>query len=400
MEPVTTTRKGLGINVLEAARQRITAVFDGGIPVCVTFSGGKDSGVLLHLVAEEARRRGRRFTVLFLDWEAQFQLTIDYIRQCLTEYADCVDPLWVCLPLVTVNGCSQIEPEWTCWAPEKRALWVREPPPDAITDPAFFPFYTQRMTFEDFVGSVEAWFGGVILTGIRASESMDRYYGVFSRLKQEKFGDRPSLIRTVNPLYDWSVRDIWVYYARTGKAYNPMYDRMHQAGLSLRQMRICEPYGNEQRKGLHLFHVLEPQSWPKVCARVAGANTGALYAKESGNVMGNIKISLPAGHTWQTYAGFLLRTMPKSTAEHYRNKIAVYTRWYAKQGLPFPDAQDKDTGAKDDRGSWRRICKVLLKNDYWCIGLGFQPTKGSAYDAYVARMALKRAEWERTQEST
>ena len=77
MEPVTTTRKGLGINVLEAARQRITAVFDGGIPVCVTFSGGKDSGVLLHLVAEEARRRGRRFTVLFLDWEAQFQLTID-----------------------------------------------------------------------------------------------------------------------------------------------------------------------------------------------------------------------------------------------------------------------------------------------------------------------------------
>jgi predicted phosphoadenosine phosphosulfate sulfurtransferase len=126
---------------------------------------------------------------------------------------------------------------------------------------------------------------------------------------------------------------------------------------------------------------------------VAGANTGALYAKESGNVMGNIKISLPSGHTWKTYAGFLLGTMPKSTAEHYRNKIAVYTRWYAKQGLPFPDAQDKDTGAKDERGSWRRICKAILKNDYWCISLGFQPTKGSAYMAYLERMAAKRSAW-------
>ncbi|WP_439650624.1 DUF3440 domain-containing protein, partial [Morganella morganii] len=27
--------------------------------------------------------------------------------------------------------------------------------------------------------------------------------------------------------------------------------------------------------------------------------------------------------------------------------------------------------------SWRRVCKVLLNNDYWCRQLSFSPTKSS-----------------------
>lgn len=44
----------------------------------------------------------------------------------------------------------------------------------------------------------------------------------------------------------------------------------------------------------------------------------------------------------------LLDSMPQNTAEHYRNKIAVYLHWYQKRGMnDIPDTQEGDIGAKD-----------------------------------------------------
>lgn len=389
------TRRILDVDVLTAARARIADVFDRHERISVSFSGGKDSGVLIHLVMEEAVRRDRRVTVLFLDWEAQYDLTIRFIQECMDLYRSHVDPLWVCVPLRTVNACSTFEPEWTCWEASKRDLWVRQPPDGSIhedsPEPALrpgvaLPFYKHAMTFEEFVPAFEAWFGGAVFVGIRAAESYDRYLGTFARLKS-------GVGTTSCPLYDWKTADVWTYYARSGLPYNRLYDRMHQAGLSIHRMRVCEPYGNEQRQGLWQFHVIEPETWAKVCARVAGAGSGALYANERGNVMGHAKVSLPAGHTWQSFSLFLLNTMPRETAEHYRSKIAVYLKWYQDHGVPvLPDVADGDTGAKDV-GSWRRICRTLLKNDYWCLKLGFSPTKTDAYAAYRDIMERRRKAW-------
>ncbi len=167
---------------------------------------------------------------------------------------------------------------------------------------------------------------------------------------------------------------------------------MHQAGLSIHQMRICEPYGDEQRRGLWLYQLIEPDTWGRVCARVAGAGTGALYATESGNVLGNIKVTLPTGHTWQSFALFLLESMPPPTAEHYRNKIAVWLRWYQERGYEIAEELPGDTGAKD-MPSWRRVCKMLLKNDYWCKMLYFAPTKSAAYERYQKIMRKRRDRW-------
>jgi predicted phosphoadenosine phosphosulfate sulfurtransferase len=167
---------------------------------------------------------------------------------------------------------------------------------------------------------------------------------------------------------------------------------MHQAGLTPHQMRICEPYGDEQRKGLWLYHVVEPETWSRVCARVQGANSGALYADESGNVLGNQKISLPVGHTWKSFADFLLETMPTSTAEHYRDKIAVYLKYCQSKDIEVPDSRPGDTGGKDVP-SWRRICKTLLKNDYWCKGLSFSPQKPENFERYKKLMKERRAKW-------
>jgi predicted phosphoadenosine phosphosulfate sulfurtransferase len=87
--------------------------------------------------------------------------------------------------------------------------------------------------------------------------------------------------------------------------------------------------------------------------------------------------------------------MPPKTAEHYKNKLAKYITWYKLRGYEngIPDFADTDMEARDLVGSWRRIVKALLKNDYWLKTLGFSPTKSSAYEKYLQLMRKKRAEW-------
>ncbi|MCG9629015.1 hypothetical protein L1D34_29910 [Vibrio mediterranei] len=64
-------KKRLGVNVYEATLERIHYLFDNFPNFYVAFSGGKDSGVLLHLVIQEARIRNRLpIDVLIVDLEA------------------------------------------------------------------------------------------------------------------------------------------------------------------------------------------------------------------------------------------------------------------------------------------------------------------------------------------
>jgi predicted phosphoadenosine phosphosulfate sulfurtransferase len=53
-------KRGLGMDVLTAAQQRISWTFDEFDRIYCSFSAGKDSGVMVHLVCEEARKRGRK----------------------------------------------------------------------------------------------------------------------------------------------------------------------------------------------------------------------------------------------------------------------------------------------------------------------------------------------------
>src|SRR5690606_2528221 len=81
------------------------------------------------------------------------------------------------------------------------------------------------------------------------------------------------------PIYDWKTEDVWTANGRFGWDYNRVYDLMHLAGLTLSQMRLCQPYGDDQRKGLYLFKILEPETWQRVVSRVEGANFGNRYSK-------------------------------------------------------------------------------------------------------------------------
>jgi predicted phosphoadenosine phosphosulfate sulfurtransferase len=401
---VSDLKRPLGVDVLTAARERIAWVFDNFERVCVSFSAGKDSTVLAYLAADEARARGRRFGLLLIDLEAQYAATIEHAERVFTDLADCTEPLWVAVPLVLRNAVSQYEPRWVCWDPAARDSWVRTPPERAITDPNAFPFYTPEMEFEDFVDGFGAWYANGVATaqlvGIRADESLNRFRALLGDRKTSVGGHawttwKGEGVFNAYPIYDWRTRDVWIYHGKTGRPYNRVYDLMHAAGVGIHSQRICQPYGDDQRKGLWLFHALEPETWARVVARVNGANSGALYARERGNVNGTIRVALPPGHTWESFSDLILGTLPPATADHYRNKVALFLNWWRDRGYPdgIPDELDPKVENARDAPSWRRVAKTLLRNDWWCKGLSFTQTKRDSYDRYVRLMHKRRAAW-------
>lgn len=396
------SKRPLGKSVLDAARERIAFVLETFPRVYVSFSGGKDSSVMLHLVASMARAKGRQVGVLFVDLEAQYKLTIEHITDMLDLYQDVVEPYWVSLPLILRNAVSQYEPRWRCWDPLCKTDWVRQPPKSAITTaPDDWPWFSAGMEFEEFVPAFGQWYSQgqlcACLVGIRTAESLNRWRTIASHKKQCFEGRRWTtwMSRTLYnayPIYDWSTQDIWRFNAKYGLPYNQLYERMFQAGLSIHQQRICQPYGDDQRKGLWLFHLIEPETWSRVVARVNGANSGALYSRDHGNITGTIKVTKPEGHTWESFARLLLASMPSKTRDHFEDKIAVFLKWHADRGYSrgIPDegpANDKDVP------SWTRICKALLRNDYWCKGLSFTQTKSESYERYKKLMKRRRSTW-------
>lgn len=389
-------------SVLDAANERISYVFDHFERVYVSFSGGKDSTVMIHMVMHEAIKRGRKVGILVIDLEAQYKVTMQHIADTLDDYKEHMEVFWVCLPIKLRNAVSQYEPVWCCWDPDKRDAWVRELPehPGVVSDAGFFPFFESRMEFEEFDVLFGEWYAQgkacAAFIGIRADESLNRFRTIASRTKEMYEGKRfttklSDVLFNVYPIYDWRTRDIWIYHAKNPeRRSNRLYDLMHLAGLTIHQMRICQPYGDDQRRGLWLYHLIEPESWFKVVARVNGANSGSLYINENGNINGYNRIALPAGHTWKTFCNLLLGSLPAATRKHYESRFRGFIKGWRGRGYVdgIPDEAPRVLEKKQWAPSWRRLCKVILRNDWWCKGLGLTQPKSAAYEKY---MGIKKA---------
>jgi len=144
-----------------------------------------------------------------------------------------------------------------------------------------------------------------------------------------------------------------------------------------------------------LFHLIEPETWARIVARVNGANGGALYVQESGNFTGYRRISKPINHSYESFAKLLINSMPPRTREHYQNKIILFQIWWAERGYEngIPDEGDYAMESKRKIPSWRRVCKSLLRNDYWCKGMSFTQHKSGAYEKYLKLMRKRKEEW-------
>ena len=385
-------------DVLTAAKKRLTIAFQEFDNIYFSFSGGKDSTVMLHLAKMIAEKTNKKFNVLFIDLEAQYSETIKHVEYMRTHLSDVVDEFyWVCLPLSLRNAVSVLQPKWTCWDTEVEDKWVRPYPKNAITeDICPFPFFYKNMEFEEFTLLFAEWFnkthddnisGAGI--GIRSDESLNRFRTIVSKTK-EPYQDynwttrvkiNQKTINTYNfyPIYDWRTEDIWGAVSKYNWQYNQVYEWLYKNGVSIHQQRLCQPYGDDQRQSLDQFRELEPETWEKVLNRVEGVNFGNIYARTS--LLGNIKSEKPPHMTWQQYSVFLLESLGLYAPEleiHYYNKIRKFLLWWEKEiGLKpeeIPDEKWEMEGRKRTP-YWERIARAIERNDFWMNRLSFSQTK-------------------------
>ena len=150
-------KKYIDINVLEAAKNRISKTFDDFERLYISFSGGKDSTVMVHLVMDEAIKRGVKVGLLIIDLEAQYQQTIKHLEEICERYKDHIDLHWFCGELQLRNAVSDFEPKWVCWDSEKENIWVRKKPKLA-SDLSQYDFYVPKMEFEELMVLFGQWY--------------------------------------------------------------------------------------------------------------------------------------------------------------------------------------------------------------------------------------------------
>lgn len=303
-------------NVLEAAQERIRTVFDHFERVFVSVSAGKDSTCLYHLALAEAQRRGRPVNVFFLDQEAEYQGSIALMRQMMCHPT--VIPHWYQVPLRLTNATSYSTPFLYAWGPGE--TWMREKEAIAIQEiggpypQRFYPFfdwYEQQQTEPT-----------AFLVGLRSKESLTRFRAV---TKNPGYQDIPWSTKTNSahsfrfyPVYDWTFGDVWKYIADSGVPYNPVYDRMYcLKGKRLNDIRISNLVHEKSFGCLAELQEIESETYDKLCGRLRGAHSAALYAREK--MIYQAEQLPPEFASWRAYRDFLLATAPM--AERHRQRL-------------------------------------------------------------------------------
>ncbi len=390
-------KKYLEKNVLDAALERLEIIFNEFDNIYFCVSGGKDSSVMVQLANIVAKKLGKKFDVLYIDFEAQYKKTIEHIYD-LKTLSQIRDFYHIALPMALRNAVSILQPKWICWEEKSKDIWVRDMPEDSINiHNCPFEWFREGEEFEEFILQFAHWYQKKYNTkvacgiGIRTDESINRFRTIAFQERKITYKDyrwttkvriQEKHIDVYNfyPIYDWRVEDIWGAVSKLDLKYNEIYELMYKNGLSIYEQRLCQPYGDDQRNGLDQFKALEYDTWSKILNRVNGVNFGNIYCKTT--ALGNIRSTKPDFMTWQEYTVFLLESIGiynKDLMIHYYKKIRKFIAWHKdKFGIDIKDIPETaETKLENQKKaiSWRRIARAIEKNDFYLKRLSFGQTK-------------------------
>ena len=409
-------------NVYNETRKRLEFIFKEFDNIYVSFSGGKDSGVLLNLALQYASETGalQKLGVFHIDYEAQYSETTKYVDRVYDSLPKEIENLRCCVPLKCPTSTSMFETYWRPWEESKKDIWVRELPKKYLGEDDF-DFINDEMSDYDFQKRFSLWYHQkreakktCVLIGIRAEESLDRWRTIVSDRNINKYKKVSWTTKMYDnvynayPMYDWKTEDVWVANAKFGWDYNKLYDLFYYAGVPLGNMRVASPFHDAAKANLSLYRAIDPNIWGKMVSRVNGVNFTAIYGNTK--AMGWKNITKPKHFTWKQYAMFLLETLPKETAENYRKKLETSIKFWRERGGVLSEEAIKDledagikfevgnsTNYKTDKKpvrmeyideidsrdfrlipTWKRLCVTILKNDHVGKYMGFSQTKREA----------------------
>ncbi|WP_330633688.1 phosphoadenosine phosphosulfate reductase domain-containing protein [Halocatena halophila] len=305
-------------NVLEAARDRVSLIFDEFENVVVSISGGKDSTVLFHLCYEEAVRRDRELGAFFLDQEAEYQATIDQIQHLMSM--DGVEPYWYQVPYDMTNATSFDEYHLRAWGEGED--WMRKKDDLAIhsvDDDYPERFYPFMEWFEQQMPPNTA-----MMVGLRSKESMNRFRSV---TKNSGYQDIPWTTETtgeetyrVYPIFDWRFGDVWKFISDKNLQYNKIYDYMYaDDGINKRKMRVSNLIHEKSFQAIRNLRKYEPETFNKLTERLGGVHFASIYVNRE-NALSADKLP-EAFDSWKEYRDYLLETTPTDKIDRFKERF-------------------------------------------------------------------------------
>lgn len=341
--------------VLAAARERIAFIFDHFESIICSISGGKDSGVLAYLALLEAKKRGRKIGLFFLDEEVLYQSSVDQVEYLMELFPENVNKLWLQIEFRLTNATSFEEGQLICWEAGKHKDWMRAKKPFAIQHRMWaledqtvrdknkgFGFYDVIENFE------RCYTNTAFLVGLRAAgESPNRWRAVVKNPvdiggKRVYWGTKKGANFALYPIYDWNFHDVWKYIYDEKLRYSKIYDYQFKKGYPISEMRVSSLIHERSFKSICDLPEFEPKTYAKLQKRIKGIS----LAQEAGR---NAKLfrcqKLPKNFkSWIAYRDFLLDTYPDASKKEIF--VKRFTRHLVNEYVA------------------RQQCRQLVLNDY------------------------------------